>query len=279
MYRIWIPDKKKIDITRDVEFIEKPKNILKEENEKSKRKLIEFSITNLENNIENNEENRENWFDAIENNNIDENINEANVDGLENNNEPNDIEEDIPEDVFRRGRERPKKIMTGQRGRPKKIYQMVNNINQINQIEEFGGLAEISLHQAINGPNLNEWLDALAIEMNAIIKNDTWIFVDCPENIPIISSRIILKNKYNADGTEERRKARLVARKFTQRLGIDFDETYAPVARISSIRLVMAMATNIRTRRMATKKTIFYFYYFVNLILSVILSLRIVSFN
>lgn len=58
----------------------------------------------------------------------------------------------------------------------------------------------------------------------------------------IIGCRVVLRNKYDSNGVIERRKARIVAKGLTQRPGIDFNETFAPVARISSIRIVMALA-------------------------------------
>jgi len=63
-----------------------------------------------------------------------------------------------------------------------------------------------------------------------------------PEKRKIIGSRIVLRNKYDSGGRIERRKARLVAQGCSQFPGIDFDESYVPVARMSSIRLATALA-------------------------------------
>jgi hypothetical protein len=63
-----------------------------------------------------------------------------------------------------------------------------------------------------------------------------------PRDPQVIGSRMVLRNKYRADGTFERRKARLVAQGFSQKPGIHFSETFAPVARFSSIRLVASLA-------------------------------------
>lgn len=63
-----------------------------------------------------------------------------------------------------------------------------------------------------------------------------------PEEREVIGSRIVLRNKLNQNGTLERRKARIVARDFSQHPGVDFDETFAPVARLNSIRIVTALA-------------------------------------
>lgn len=104
-------------------------------------------------------------------------------------------------------------------------------------------MAEIPVTQAISGPDSSEWMDAMAAEVRFLIKNDTWELVRRPENHRVIGSRFVLRNKYNSDGILiERRKARLVARGFSQRPGINFNETFAPVARMSSIRAAVAVA-------------------------------------
>lgn len=76
-----------------------------------------------------------------------------------------------------------------------------------------------------------------------IIRNDTWALVDRSEGHEVIGSRrIVLWNKLNQDGTLERRKTRIVARSFSQRPGIDFNETFAPVARLGSIHIISVFA-------------------------------------
>lgn len=76
--------------------------------------------------------------------------------------------------------------------------------------------------------------------------------MDRPKEREVIGSRIVLCNKLNQDGSLERRKARIVARGFSQRPGIDFNETFAPVARISSIRIISALAAqhNLKIRQL-----------------------------
>lgn len=80
-------------------------------------------------------------------------------------------------------------------------------------------------------------------EIRNLIENDTWKIVNRPTDRKVIGSRIVLRNKYGTDGSLERRKARVVARGFSQCPGIDFDETFAPVARLSSIRIATAIAS------------------------------------
>lgn len=79
-------------------------------------------------------------------------------------------------------------------------------------------------------------------EVKSLIKNNTWKLVERPKDQWVIGSRFVLRNKYKSDGSIEKRKVRLVARGFSQRPGIDFRETFAPVARMSSIRVAVAVA-------------------------------------
>jgi len=74
------------------------------------------------------------------------------------------------------------------------------------------------------------------------LKNETWIITDRPADRNPIGSRVVLRNKYKQDGTIERRKARIVAKGFAQHPGIDFKESFAPVARLGSIRTILALA-------------------------------------
>lgn len=75
----------------------------------------------------------------------------------------------------------------------------------------------------------------MAEEVKSLIKNNTWEIIDRPENSKIIGGRFVLRNKFKPDGTLERRKARMVAQGFAQRPGIHYNETFAPVACLSSV--------------------------------------------
>lgn len=94
----------------------------------------------------------------------------------------------------------------------------------------------------MQGPDADEWLEAIVSEVKSLLKNDTWSVVKRPKDREVIGCRFVLRNKHNSDGTLERRKARLVAKGYAQRPGIDFCDTFAPVARMSSIRAVSALA-------------------------------------
>ncbi|XP_015893764.1 uncharacterized mitochondrial protein AtMg00820-like [Ziziphus jujuba] len=86
------------------------------------------------------------------------------------------------------------------------------------------------------------WIKAMAEEIVTIEKHDTWEWVDPPEGKDIIGLKWIYKTKYKEDGTIQKYKARLVTKGYSQQPGIDFNETFAPVARMETIRTVLTLA-------------------------------------
>lgn len=88
------------------------------------------------------------------------------------------------------------------------------------------------------------WKRAMQTELDAMERNNTWTLVPRPNKRKVVSTKRIFKTKYTADGSLDKHKARLVARGFTQRLGVDFDETFAPTARMTTMRTVLSLAAN-----------------------------------
>lgn len=86
------------------------------------------------------------------------------------------------------------------------------------------------------------WQDAMVEEYSSIMKNDVWEIVPRLEGKSLVGSRWVYKVKHGADGSVEKYKARFVAKGFSQIEDIDYDETFAPVARYSSIRTILALA-------------------------------------
>src|SRR3954463_9120770 len=82
----------------------------------------------------------------------------------------------------------------------------------------------------------------MAEELEAFHKMHTWDLVPLPPGVQLVSCKWIFKIKTKADGSVDRYKARLVARGFTQEYGIDYEETFAPVAKMTSIRTIIASA-------------------------------------
>ncbi|CAL2254987.1 unnamed protein product [Prunus armeniaca] len=79
-------------------------------------------------------------------------------------------------------------------------------------------------------------------EIKTIEKNKTWKLVDRPKDKEIIGVKWVYKTKFNPDGSIQKHKARLVAKGYSQQPGIDFNETFAPVARLDTIRALVALA-------------------------------------
>ncbi|XP_074377150.1 uncharacterized protein LOC141718671 [Apium graveolens] len=100
-------------------------------------------------------------------------------------------------------------------------------------------LEPCSYKQVVHYP---EWCTVMATELAALEANDTWDVVPLPANQKLVGCKWIFKVKYLPNGQVERYKARLVAKGFTQTKGIDYFETFASVAKMSSFRTLLSVA-------------------------------------
>jgi Reverse transcriptase (RNA-dependent DNA polymerase) len=91
-----------------------------------------------------------------------------------------------------------------------------------------------------------EWREAMKADINAIENNNTWKLVPLPEDKKTIGVKCVFRTKYNSDNTIQKHKARLVVNGYAQEYGIDYEETFSPVARIESVRLVLALAAQLK---------------------------------
>lgn len=87
------------------------------------------------------------------------------------------------------------------------------------------------------------WQRAMNAEVQALEENNTWKIVDLPNGKHPIGCRWVYKVKYHADGTIERYKARLVAKGYTQMEGVDYFDTFSPMAKLTTVRVLLALAS------------------------------------
>jgi hypothetical protein len=81
-------------------------------------------------------------------------------------------------------------------------------------------------------------------EYDALIANRTWTLVPRPSRANVVTGKWVFKHKFRADGSFEKYKARWVVRGFTQRAGVDFGETFAPMIKPGTVRTVLTIAAN-----------------------------------
>ena len=106
--------------------------------------------------------------------------------------------------------------------------------NMISSIEE-----PKFYHQAVTDP---KWREAMAAEISALEANHTWVLTPLPSHKKTIGCKWVYKVKYKSDGSVERYKARLVAKGFTQKEGLDYLETFSPIAKLVSVKSLLAVA-------------------------------------
>ncbi|CAI5717297.1 unnamed protein product [Hyaloperonospora brassicae] len=99
-----------------------------------------------------------------------------------------------------------------------------------------------SFESAMESSDARKWIEACDSEFESLCKNETWELVPLPHGRKAISSKWVLKVKETVEGLIERYKARLVAKGFLKKYGVDFEEAFAPVAKFTSIRIILSIA-------------------------------------
>ncbi|GJX99312.1 retrotransposon protein, putative, ty1-copia subclass [Tanacetum coccineum] len=108
---------------------------------------------------------------------------------------------------------------------------------------ELGDLGEPANYKAaLLDPESEKWLAAMNVEMQSMKDNDVWELVELPPNAKTVGHKWLFKKKTDMDGAVHTFKSRLVAKGFTQTYGVDYEETFSPVADIRAIRILIAIA-------------------------------------
>ena len=116
------------------------------------------------------------------------------------------------------------------------IYTMVAGVS------EAEGLDPSTVSEARMRSDWPRWEIAINAELKSLEDTRTWDVVECPNGVNVVGNKWVFKIKRNAAGEIEKYKARLVAKGYSQVQGVDYDNTYAPVARLSSLRTILAIA-------------------------------------
>ena len=116
-----------------------------------------------------------------------------------------------------------------------------------------------SFKEAISTPEASFWKEAVNSEIESILQNHTWELVDLPPSCKPLGYKWIFKRKLKAYGSIDKYKARLVVKGYKQKEGVDYFDTYSPVTRITSIRMLIAIATlhNLEIHQMDVKSAFF----------------------
>ena len=145
-------------------------------------------------------------------------------------NEPIQTTTDIPPKPTVRRSERVRKA-------PDRLFLLENDIDPVDL-----GRDPRTFSEAVQDTDKGHWLTAMKSEMDSMYSNKVWTLVDPPKGIVPIGCKWIYKRKIGADGKVSTYKARLVAKGYTQRQGVDYEETFSPVAMLKSIRILLAIS-------------------------------------
>ena len=102
----------------------------------------------------------------------------------------------------------------------------------------------VSFSQAIESNDSSKWIDVMNEELKSMDQNQVWDLVELPNNCKKVGCKWVFKTKRDSKGNIERYKARLVAKGFTQKEGIDYRETFSPVSKKDSFRIIMALVAH-----------------------------------
>jgi len=216
-YRLWDPIKGDIIQTKYVEFIE---DVYRYDYIYSK-KTLEILFNNTNN------------LDETGNTYVDDNNDKSDADEIDGDNKIERVNPQKTAVDTKRSVGRPKKVVRNPWGRVDKLKDIKLNLAEI---------IEPTTYEEAMMSQSEEWEVVMNEELKNLDDRNTWKILSKPENISSIGSKWAYKVKTDSAGKVIRYRARLVAQGFSQIKNIDYSETYAPVANVSLIRLLIAMS-------------------------------------
>jgi hypothetical protein len=127
--------------------------------------------------------------------------------------------------------------------RMRSLQELYDSTNEVHLVCLLADAETITFEEAVRD---KRWQAAMDEEITAIERNETWELAELPKGHQSIGVKWVYKKKMNAQGEIERYKARLVAKGYRQKAGIDYDEVFAPVARMETIRLLISQAAQFK---------------------------------
>ena len=100
----------------------------------------------------------------------------------------------------------------------------------------------VTFSEAVNCEHWHDWQEAMKDELKSLSDNNVWDLVDCPAGRNVVENKWVYRLKIHPDGKVDKFKARLVAKGYSQLAGLDYSETFSPVARFDTIRTVLSVA-------------------------------------
>jgi hypothetical protein len=101
-----------------------------------------------------------------------------------------------------------------------------------------------TIAEAFASPDANDWKEAVRSEMDSILSNGTWEMIDRPYVCKLVGCKWVFKKKFRPNGTIDKYKAMLVVKGYTQKEGENFFDTYSPIARLTTIHILLSLAAS-----------------------------------
>ena len=246
-FEILLLDTDKVITSRDVTFEENKFTFGLRLQESRMKELLQLNYNSINNNS--------NFSIPISIYNDSDNDGNVNLDSYYPNirdEQKNDSQNNAETDTYSFDRETKTTSTRPQRNRRKPQRYGVININDVydedrNEInlnaEEKLVQDPLTVEEAFCSARAEKWKMAMNEEMKQLENNDTWTLCELPSDRKAIDNKWVFKTKLNSDGSIEREKARLVAKGYSQIEHVDFTETFAPVMKYKSLRILLAIAT------------------------------------